>query len=197
MSLDNQTVPPAVDPVRIIPPVEPSRYVDDPRRKRVLWAGALALMPGLGHVYLGYYRQAFQNILIACTIIFVLSTEILHDLEPPLGVFLAFFWLYNVVDAIRRAGLYNQALAGLRAMDLPEELPSPLPLRMGSLAGGITAIVVGGILFTRTMFGWSLEWVTDWWPMGLVIFGVWLVYGDLSARMAKSGKRLIDFGDES
>ena len=113
-------------------------------------------------------------------------------MEPPIGLFLAFFWLYNIVDAVRRASLYNQALAGLRAMDLPDDLPATTnlwPVKAGSLGGGIGLVVAGLLLFSHTMFNWSLRWVADWWPMGLVAVGAWLIYEDLQARAAKAGRR--------
>ena len=178
--------------------VEPrERYVDDPRRKRALYAGVLALMPGLGHVYVGYYRQGFQNVAVVCLAILMLSSGAFNDVEAPIGLFLGFYWLYNIVDAVRRASLYNQALAGLSNMELPDDVPSPMPLRFGSLGGGIFFIVVGLILFSRTMFNWSLEWVGDWWPMGLVALGVWLVYEDLMAKSRRAQKDPSGYDSES
>ena len=114
----------------------------------------------------------------------LLSSGAFDGVEPPIALFMAFYWLYNVVDAVRRASLYNQALVGLRAMDLPDDVPSPMPLRMGSLGGGILLVAVGLILFTHTMFNWSLRWVGDWWPIGLVAVGVWLIAGDLKGKLA-------------
>jgi hypothetical protein len=157
------------------------RYVDDPRKKKVLWAAALALMPGLGHIYVGYYRQAFQNILTVCFVILILDSNVLRGIEAPLGLFLAFFWLYNIVDAARRAVLYNQALAGLGTLQLPDDVPFQMP-KVGSLAGGVALIVIGSIFFTRTMFGWSLDWVSQWWPAGLVAVGAWLVWEDVKGK---------------
>jgi hypothetical protein len=165
------------------------RYVDDPRRKRPALAGLLALMPGLGHVYVGYYKQAFQNVLVVCFAILLLSSGAFHGVEPPIALFLAFFWLYNIVDAMRRASLYNQALVGLRAMDLPDDVASPISMKVGSLGGGIALVVVGGVLFTNTMFDWSLRWVADWWPLGLVAVGVWLIAGDLKGRLPSLGSK--------
>lgn len=168
------------------------RYVDDPRRKREFIAGFLALMPGLGHVYVGYYKQAFQNVLVVCFAILMLSSGAFHGVEPPIAIFLAFFWLYNIVDAVRRASLYNQALVGLRAMDLPDDVPATLPLPAGSLGGGIALVIVGGVLFTHTMFDWSLRWVADWWPLALVAVGVWLIAGDLKGKLPSFGSKSDD-----
>jgi hypothetical protein len=161
------------------------RFVDDPRRKSTWWAGILSLMPGLGQVYVGYYRQGFQNILTVCFVLLMLVSNAMDGIEPPLAIFLAFFWLYNIVDAVRRASMYNQALAGLRQMDMPDELMSPI--RVGSLGGGIAFVALGLILFTHTKLGWSLRWVADWWPLGLVAVGAWLIYSEVKGEFGTKG----------
>jgi hypothetical protein len=154
-------------------------YVDDPRRKSVLLASALAIMPGLGQIYVGYYQQGFTNIIAICGIIAVTALGP-EDVAPIFGLFLAFFWLYNIVDAGRRASLYNQALAGLRPMDLPEDTKAPT--WRGSLGGGILLIVAGLVLFLHTRFGVPLEWLREWWPLALVGVGAWLVYEHWQAK---------------
>jgi len=170
------------------------RFVDDPRRKSVMWAVILSAMPGLGHVYVGYYREAFRNISVVCLLVLMLTTNALHRIEPPFVMFLIFFILFTIVDAGRRASLYNQALAGLRPMDLPEDAPQGLsPLAVGgSLAGGVALIVIGLVFFTNTMFGWSLQWVGRWWPLAFVAGGAWLIYADWQAKQAESARRQAD-----
>jgi hypothetical protein len=165
-------------------PERRDRFVDDPRKKSVMLAIILSAMPGLGQVYVGYYDLAFRNILVVCGLIAILAGGSAHRLEPVVALFLAFFWLHNLVDAGRRASFYNQALAGLRPMDLPEDLKAPQP--MGSLAGGALLIVVGLMLFANTMFYIPLEWVTRWWPLALVGAGAWLIYADRRAKAAAS-----------
>jgi hypothetical protein len=159
------------------------RFVDDPRKKSVMLAILLSLMPGLGQVYVGYYDLAFRNILVVCGLIAILSTRAAgHGLAPVVGLFLAFFWLHNLVDAGRRASFYNQALAGLRPMDLPEDIKAPQP--MGSLAGGILLIAVGLTLFANTMFYLPLDWLARWWPLALVAAGAWLIFADRRTKAA-------------
>ena len=85
-----------------------------------------------------------------------------------------------MIDAARRASLYNQALSGLRPMDLPED--GTTPRRAGSLAGGVALVAAGLVLFGHTMFGMSLAWVGQWWPMVIVGGGAWLVYQDWRGR---------------
>ena len=163
-------------------PARRERFVDDPRKKSVMLAMLLSLMPGLGQVYVGYYNLGFKNILVVCGLLALISTNALRDLDAVVGLFLAFFWLHNIVDAGRRASFYNQALAGLRPMDLPEDLKAPAAL--GSFAGGILLVAAGLLLFAHTMFDVPLDWLARWWPLGVVGAGAWLIYADRSAQAA-------------
>ena len=156
------------------------RFVDDPRKKSVMLAMILSLMPGLGQVYVGYYDLAFRNILVICGLIAIVAGGNIHRLEPVVGLFTAFYWLHNIVDAGRRASFYNQALAGLRPMDLPDDGKAPQP--MGSFAGGVLLVAVGVTLFLNTMFDVPLDWLAQWWPLALVGAGAWLIYADRRAK---------------
>jgi hypothetical protein len=178
------TVRPAHDAVPPAPVERHDRFVDDPRKKSVMLAILLSVMPGLGQVYVGYYNLGFRNILVICGLIALLTTNAVHHLEPVVGLFLGFFWLHNLVDAGRRASFYNQALAGLRPMDLPEDMKAPQAL--GSFAGGVLLIVVGLTLFANTMFYVPLDWLARWWPLGLVAAGVWLIFVDHRAKASAS-----------
>jgi len=144
----------------------------DPRRKSPILAMFLSVMPGLGQVYVGYYQRGFIHSIVVCILISLLTLE-LEPVAPLLGLFLAFFWLYNIVDAGRRAMLYNEALAGRTGIELPEDFKAPMLRR--SIPGGLAIAVVGGVLLAHTRFGMPLNWLNDWWPASLVAFGVYLV----------------------
>jgi len=155
----------------------------DPRRKRVALAVMLSALPGTGQVYVGYYQQGITLMVIAGSLLTVLTRSwyfSLYAFEPLLVMSTMFTWLYGAVDAGRRASLYNQALAGLRPMDLPEDHKTPE--WQGSIVGGVALVFCGLLLFAHTMFGLPMEWVTKWWPLALVLVGVWLVYASIRAR---------------
>ncbi len=156
-------------------------YHDDPRRKSPVLALVLSLMPGVGQIYVGYYNQGFFNALVAASIIAMLNSEVGRGNEPFLGVFLGFFWMYNVVDAWRRAVFYNNALAGLGPATLPEDFTIAAGKR-GSLAAGAGLMLVGGILLSHTVFNVPLDWLDRWWPVAFILVGVWLAYSSLSGR---------------
>ena len=53
-------------------------------------------------------------------------------------VFLIFFEFYNIIDAGRRAILYNLSLDGIENIALPDELTNdPLPVKGSYLLGGV------------------------------------------------------------
>lgn len=175
--------PPQARPVQPYPHAAP--MTGDPRQKSPFLAGLLSLMPGLGQVYTGYYQRGFVHALVVGSLIALLAS---YDDGPlvPLGViFLIFFWLYNVIDASRRAALYNQALAGVPNIELPEDFK--VPGFRGTVAGGLAIAAAGVVLLLHTRFGVPLDWLEEWWPAALILFGgylVWKAWQDRPRRAA-------------
>lgn len=159
--------------------------VGDPRRKSSIFASFLSAMPGLGQVYVGYYQRGFIHAIVVSTLIALLATG-LGPLTPLAALFLAFFWLYNIVDAGRRAMLYNEALAGRTGIELPQDLKAPA--FAGSIPGGLALAVVGGVLLSHTRFGVSLDWLNEWWPAALIVFGIYLVVRSVMSRTVTSAR---------
>lgn len=181
--------PPAPPPFSETPlPAAPfenrSTSYADSRRKSPFLAVVLSLMPGLGQVYVGYYQRGFINAIVTAIVVSLLASNSLGSLIPLAGIFLAFFWLYNMIDAGRRATLYNHALAGGTEIDLPDGFQ--VPGFRGTLAGGSTLVVLGLVLLGHTRFGMSLDWVEQWWPLAIVGFGAFLAYKGVQEK-ANSG----------
>jgi hypothetical protein len=180
----NQTAP-AAEPAPARPPFMAAGlprkefYRDDVRYKSPALATIMSAMPGLGQIYVGYYQQGFVNIMVIAGLITLLARGV-GNLEPFCALFMAFYWLYNMVDAARKATFYNQSLAGLGPLDLPEG--DRMPSGKGSLLGGALLIVAGGIALAHTRFGFSLEWIDRWWPMALVLVGAYLLYQSYASK---------------
>ncbi len=155
----------------------------DARYKSPVLAAVLSLMPGLGQVYVGYYQQGFINIVVIAGLITLIANANDHAASaviPFLALFMAFYWLYNLVDAYRKSIFYNQALAGLGPLEMPEG--ERLPGSRNSLFIGFVIVVAGAIGLSYTLFGISMEWLAHWWPVALILFGVFLMYQSLAAR---------------
>ena len=169
-------------PVRTAPRRD---YVDDPRRKSPVLALLLSTMPGVGQIYVGFYKQGFTNALVVASLITLLHSNLVSGAEPLFGMFLAFFWFYNVVDAWRRAIFYNNALAGIGPATLPEDFT--ISRGHGSLVGGIAMVVIGLVLLSHTLLGFSLDWLEQWWPVAFLAVGAWLIYPSIAKHMQSSG----------
>jgi hypothetical protein len=170
------------------PPTQTANITNDVRRRSPFLAAVLSTMPGLGQVYLGYYQLGFIHVVVFAGILALLAAGDLGPLIPLASVFLGFFWLYNVVDAARRAVLVNEALAGRSNIELPEDYATP-GLK-GSVLGGAILVLVGMVLLSRTLFGLSLEWLEDWWPVAIVFFGGFLIYKAKSDKASGSSSDL-------
>ena len=176
---------PAPAPGRHAPsPAWPAAQLRESRTKSPVLAAILSLMPGLGQVYVGYYPRGFLHCIVVAGVISVLaSAEGEPAYLPLLALFLAFFWLYNVIDAARLASLYNQALAGGREPDLPEGFK--LPGIGGSIVGGSILIAASLVVLLHTRWGLRLDWVEEWWPVFPLLFGVYLVGKAILERRMK------------
>jgi TM2 domain-containing membrane protein YozV len=151
------------------------------RRKSAGLAAVLSLFPGLGQVYVGAIRRGFLYAGIFAGLTVLLSSGGARGIEPAVGMMLAFFYLYNMIDAARMANLFNDTADGATLEDLRRDFLAGIGQR-GSIAGG-TALLAGGILFLlHTWFDVSLEWLRDWWPLLPIGFGVWLLWAGIRDR---------------
>ena len=168
------------------PPAAPAtaptpRQAFDPRRKSPVLAAFLSFAPGLGQVYIGDYVRGFAHAAIVVSLISLLNVVNSDPVIALFAPFLAFFWLYNVIDAGRRAALYNTAVqGGQTAFELPKDLPS----KGGAMFAGIALLVIGVVALSNTVLGLSLEWVEDWWPLAPVAVGVILILRGMKDRAA-------------
>ena len=149
-----------------------------PSAKRLGKSPGLATLfscfPGLGQVYVGYYQTGFTFAAVVAFTIALLNAGIGGALQALFGVSLAFFWIFNMIDANRRAHHYNRALAGQGGETVPEDFK--LPSRRGSMPAGVVLIVLGLLVTLDINEMVSLSWLEDWWPLMLVVFGGWLVF---------------------
>src|ERR1035437_121495 len=99
-------------------------------------AGALGIIPGMGHLYLGLYQRA--AVLFGVWVLFISLAE--HSHGPFPGIAIPFWMVFSIIDASRQAKAIN-------ATGRPEAkiLGSDEPVRVrGRLTAGIPLILIGG-----------------------------------------------------
>ena len=137
-------------------------------------AGALGIIPGMGHLYLGLYQRA--AILFGIWVLFISLAE--HSHGPFPGVAIPFWMVFSIIDASRQAKAIN-------ATGRPESniLGSDEPVRVsGSLTAGVLLILIGGFLLLNRFVTIDLSFLNDWWPILLVAFGAWQVFRHYQSR---------------
>ena len=127
----------------------------------------------------------FINILVIAALITLLAND-LGPLTPLAGLGLAFFWLYNMIDAGRRATHYNMLLQAEAGAVFPEDID--FYNAGGSRAGGIVLIVLGFLFLMNTRYRWDFRWLEEWWPLGFMFLGAYLIYKDMQARKERNAR---------
>jgi hypothetical protein len=173
-----QVQPPQAWPAQAAPHIQPR----DPRAKSPALACILSAVPGLGQVYVGYYARGFVHAVVTAALFTFLTSNTSETIMPLALIFMIFFWLYNIIDAGRRAAMFNEALAGNTTIDLPKDID--LPSLGGSITGGILFITAGAILLSHTLFEIPLEWLENWWPAAGIAFGAYLLIKGIVDRRA-------------
>lgn len=136
-----------------------------PTRKSPGLAGFLSMMPGLGQAYVGYYAQAFANILIFASGIWLADRA--GSLEAFIGPCIGFFYLFNIIDAVRKANLYNRMQLGEREGKVPTDSP---------LVAGVALLVIGTLAALHFTFGMDMDWLEDLWPFVLIAIGGYFIW---------------------
>lgn len=150
-------------------------------------AGFLSgIFPGIGQIYVGYYKIGVVFGVVFVGLITILSSGGADGVEPFFGLSMGFTWLYGIIDAARRAQGVNRALDGYGKGAVPEDLP--LPGSEGSLPGGVILMIGGGFLLLHTLFDFDMEWLGDWWPAILIALGGWLVWKSRQEKQAGGGE---------
>lgn len=174
-----QATPPDASNMPPPPPPPPGPQPVYSRRDLPLKSTAFAvvlsaIIPGIGQAYVGYYRAAFTTIVVFASLVAVLASNAVRGLEPLFGIFIGFFYVYQIVDAGRRASLFNRVVETGRSAPLPEDFR--MPEAGGSMFGGVSLLVIGGLALMNTVFDVDLDWLEDWWPLALIAVGIWLIY---------------------
>ncbi|KAA0256671.1 hypothetical protein FBQ97_11955 [Acidobacteria bacterium ACD] len=169
--------PPAAPPPAFVPPPPAAGAVR--MRKSPGAAGALSVLPGLGHVYLGLYQRAVLFFLV-----WVVAMSIAERAHGPIGIVVAFWWFFVLIDAVRQANAIN--LSGAPESNIvSDELKTKIP---GSLGFGVFLILVGLFFLIDRFVTIDLSFLWDWWPLLVIGFGGWQVFTYFKAKQEADRK---------
>jgi hypothetical protein len=127
----------------------------------------LGFIPGLGAVYNGEYTKALVHLVIWGGLFALGLSDKVGDMDVLVWVAFGLFPVYMAIDSYRTAVARRQ---GQAAPGFLVEGPGARPV------GGIVLIGLG-VLFLLGEFGLlDWEWVGRFWPLALIILGVWIIW---------------------
>jgi|SRR5579863_1157599 len=136
-------------------------------------AGVLGAIPfGVGAIYNGQYTKGLTHLGIFVFLVFALSSNLPDYMYPILGITMAFFVVYQIIDAVKTAKAIQASQPvpdpfGLTAMFSPGERAD---FSRGIPTGAVVLIGLGVLFLLRNLFSFgSLV------PVLLIGLGVWLV----------------------
>ncbi len=129
---------------------------------------------GVGAVYCSQYAKGLAHLLIFALLIF--ASDHAGDWGWIFGISIAFFYVYQIIDAVRTA----------RALQEGQPAPDPLGLAqtfgMGEKfdtskvpVGAVILIGLGVLFLLHTMGFWEFGF-ERFWPLILVFLGAWMFY---------------------
>ncbi|MES1211388.1 MAG: hypothetical protein ABUL63_03535 [Acidobacteriota bacterium] len=147
-------------------------------RKNPVLAATLSLFPGVGNVYNGLYMRGVIFFLVIASLI-----SIVQQGPPLFGMAIAFFWIFNVIDAYRQATLINYGYAqDLGLTDLPRHPRAS----QGGVVAGVLLALIGVIAIGERYFNLDVERLAEIWPFALVAIGGWLIWSSIRDRLRAS-----------
>ncbi len=150
----------------------------------------LGTIPGVGAIYNGQYAKGLIHAVIFGLLITIVSSGG-HLIAPLVGLLIAVWWFYMVLEA------YHTARK--RSLGVPvDELSSLVHLhqnRIGFPVGAVVLIGIGMLLLLDSSGIIPLSRLIRYWPMALILLGVYMLYARLDRR-ATEPVSVQELGDE-
>jgi LiaI-LiaF-like transmembrane region/B-box zinc finger len=136
-------------------------------------AGILGAIPfGIGAVYNGQYGKGLAHLAIFAFLIYG-SNHSGSWGDVVFGFAIAFFWFYQIFDAVRTAKAIQAGAPGPDPFGLAEIATGGTKIDASKIPTGAIVLIVVGVLFLLNTLG--LEFGIDrYWPIILIGLGVWL-----------------------
>jgi hypothetical protein len=133
----------------------------------------LGFIPGVGAIYNGQYAKGLVHAVAFGLLVTALSSNTMHGFEPLLGILLAVFVFYMAIEAYHTARKRD-------AGEPIEEFSSLVATGSdGFPVGAVVLIGLGFLLLLNTLDLISMEAVMRFWPAGLILIGVYMLYSRL------------------
>jgi len=129
---------------------------------------------GVGAVYTGQYAKGLAHLAIMTLLIVVHNLGNSTAVSVICGFGIAFFWVYQIIDAVRSA----------KAIQMAQPIPDPFGLaatfgggakiETSKIPMGAIVLILVGVLFMLHTMGWAEYGLDRFWPLILIAIGAWM-----------------------
>jgi hypothetical protein len=138
----------------------------------------LGLIPGVGAIYNGQYAKGLVHAVIWGILMSIANSRAAHGMEALWVITVMAWWAYMAFEAYHTA-------RKRRAGEPVDEYSSLIDLRGRSSqvpVAAIALIVLGIVLLLNTLDLLDFEYIARYWPVLLIVAGVYLLYNRFSSH---------------
>ena len=132
---------------------------------------------GVGAVYTGQYAKGLAHLAIFVLLIAGANASD-HGSGEALGIIcgfgIAFFWVYQIVDAVRSAKAIQTAQLIPDPFGLAATFSGGGKIEVSKIPTGAIVLILVGVLFLLHTMGWAEFGLDRFWPLVLIALGAWL-----------------------
>jgi hypothetical protein len=144
----------------------------------------LGFIPGVGAIYNGQYAKGLIHAVVFGLLVTVITrTGDNGMLTPLVGILIAVWVFYMAFEAFHTAMKRRKGIAVDELSSLVEVQPSHGRFPVGALL----LIGLGFILLLDTTDIINIEQLSRYWPVGLIVLGVYMLYNRVSSQRPASG----------
>jgi hypothetical protein len=146
-------------------------------------AAFLGFIPGVGAIYNGQYAKGLVHAVIFGLIISIMNRSG-GEGQPMLSFLLVAWAFYMIFEAYHTA---RKRMLG-EPVDEFSSLVNVRPGGRGFPTGAVTLIVLGVILLLNTLDILDFRYIARYWPVVLILAGVYMLWARLSAENSVQGQ---------
>ena len=137
-------------------------------------AGILGAIPfGIGAVYNGQYAKGLAHLGIFALLVAGCNSS--GDVLPAIsGIGIAFFVVYQIIDAVRSARAIQAGLPAPDPYGLGATFGGGAKIETSKIPMGAVVLILLGVLFLLHTMGFAEYGLERFWPLILIALGAWL-----------------------
>jgi hypothetical protein len=140
---------------------------------------------GVGAVYCSQYAKGLAHLLIFVMLIF--ASDHAGRWDFVFGIGIAFFYVYQIIDAVRTAKAMQEGLPAPDPLGLGQAFSMGEKFDTGKIPVGAVVLIGLGALFLLHTMGIMEYGLDRFWPMLLILLGGWMFYRNYERARQRCG----------